>query len=195
MTASAHVCLVIDRSGSMQSTRTDAQGGIESFVAEFAGSDDVSIALWEFDNEITQAVKPVLASAWPGYTLTPRGATALLDAIGKSIKSTRKYVASNPAEKVVVVIVTDGGENASRKHTKESVSDLIDNAKADGWEFVFLASDLSAIRTGASVGFKPVSYSAAETSATYGSLTRSVSSYLIGETDTVEMTETTDSSV
>jgi hypothetical protein len=180
----------------MQMTREDAQGGIESFVAEFAGNDDVSIALWDFDDKITEAVKPVVASAWPGYTLTPRGATALLDAIGKAVSSTRKHVAKNPAEKVVMVIVTDGGENASREYTKESVSDLIDAAKADGWEFVFLASDLSAVRTGASVGFAPVSYSATETSSTYAGLTRSVSSYVLGETASVDTSViTTDTSV
>lgn len=182
----AHICLVVDRSGSMQSTRADAQGGIGSFVSEFAESDDVTIALVEFDDKIRTAVPAVLASAWPGYTLTPRGATALLDAIGSAISTTRKHVAKKPAEKVVMVIVTDGGENASRKYTKEQVTELIDGAKADGWEFVFLASDLSAVSTGSSVGLTSTMYAptSAGTSGVYASVTRSVSSYVSGETTT-----------
>ena len=182
----AHICLVVDRSGSMQSTREDAQGGIGSFVSEFAESDDVTITLIDFDNDIRTAVAPVLASAWPGYTLTPRGGTALLDAIGSAIATTREHVATNPAEKVVLVIVTDGGENASHKYTKDQVTELIDAAKADGWEFVFLASDLSAVSTGTSVGLTSTMYAptAAGTSAVYSSVTRSVSSYVGGHTST-----------
>jgi len=176
----AHITLVIDRSGSMQATREDAQGGLDSFVSEFVSDADITISLWEFDSVITEAVKPMTASAWPGYTLTPRGSTALLDAIGKAVKATKKYVKANPAEKVVVAVVTDGGENASVKYTKEQVTDLIAKAKDDGWEFVFLASDLSAIETGERVGMHTSYFAPAETSASHSALRTSVSSYVRG---------------
>ena len=182
----AHITLVIDRSGSMQATREDAQGGLDSFVGEFVGDADITIGLWEFDSIITEAVPPVTASAWPGYTLTPRGSTALLDAMGKAVKATRKYVKANPAEKVVVAIVTDGGENASMKYTKEQVTELIDKAKADGWEFVFLASDLTAIQDGERVGLHTSHYLPSETRIANSALRSSVSSYVRGGTASVE---------
>ena len=184
--ADAHITLVIDRSGSMQSTREDAQGGLDSFVSEFVGDSNITISLWEFDSEIEEAVAPVVASAWPGYTLTPRGSTALLDAMGKAIKATKKHIKEHPAEKVVVAVVTDGGENASRQFTKEQVTGLIDRAKTKGWEFVFLASDLSAIETGERVGMPTSYYAPAETSMTHSVLRSSVSSYVRGETGSVE---------
>jgi len=185
MTA-AHICLVIDRSGSMQSTKTDAQGGLDSFISEFAGRDDVTVALVEFDDTVQMAVEPVLAAAWPGYTLTPRGSTALLDAMGFALKRTKKHVKANPAEKVVVVVITDGGENSSKKFSLATVTELVDGAKADGWEFLFLASDLSAIRTGTASGMATRSYASSATADTYSTLTRSVSSYVAGATSSVE---------
>lgn len=176
----AHITLVIDRSGSMQATREDAQGGLDSFVSEFLGDADITISLWEFDTVINEAVKPVTASAWPGYTLTPRGSTALLDAIGAAVEATKKYIAANPAEKVVVAVVTDGGENASAKYHKEQVTDLIDKAKADGWEFVFLASDLSAIGDGERVGLHTSYFAPTETSHAHTALRVSTSAYVRG---------------
>ena len=93
----------------MQTTCADAQGGLDSFVAGVA-SDDVVIELIDFDHEITRAVPPVLASAWPGYTLTPRGSTALLDAIATGAAATREYLAAHAVKKSVLVIITDGNE-------------------------------------------------------------------------------------
>lgn len=185
--ADAHITLVIDRSGSMTTTLADAQGGLDSFIAGLPTAEDVTISLVEFDSEINLAVAPVLASAWPGYTITPRGSTALLDAIGYAVKQTRKHLKTNPAEKVVLVVITDGGENASTKFPKEKVTDLIDKAKADGWEIVFLASDLSAVQTGADVGFAPRRFAAATTSVTYEALARGTSSYLTGASAFVDM--------
>lgn len=181
-----HVCLVIDRSGSMITTLADAQGGLDSFVSTM-DLPGVTLALWEFDNVVGQAVPPVAAAAWPGYRLTPRGMTALLDAMGRAITETRAHLDVEPADRVVVVVVTDGGENASREYTAASVEAMVTKAKADGWEFIFLASDLSAARTATSVGIAPTRFTPTGTSSAYGAMTRSVSAYASGLTTSVAM--------
>jgi hypothetical protein len=173
----------------MQSTRVDAQGGLDSFIGEFAGLDDVTIELIDFDEKIRVAVPAVVASAWPGYTLTPRGSTALLDAMAKGVKTTREYVKNHTPERSVLVIITDGGENASRKHTLAEVTELIDGLKGDGTELVFLASDLSAINTAHSSGIAMASthsFAPTATRSAYSRLASSVASYTTGSTATVE---------
>lgn len=195
MSDTAYVCLVVDRSGSMQSTRQDAQGGLDSFVDAFKSNPDVVIELIEFDDRIDVAVPAVAASAWPGYTLTPRGSTALLDAVAHGVTRTGDYIDKHAPAKSVLCVITDGGENASREFSKEKVTELIDGIKARGTEMVFLASDLSAISTGASVGFSSTTTyrpSGASTRAAHSSLLTSVSAYFDGTLSSVVMPDSID---
>ncbi|MFM7605598.1 MAG: vWA domain-containing protein, partial [Prosthecobacter sp.] len=85
-------------------------------------------------------------------TYTPRGSTALLDAIGRTIQETDRRVeamadADKPA-KVIVAVFTDGFENASTHFTSTAISDLIRRYRDEkGWEFLFLAANQDAIAT------------------------------------------------
>ena len=81
---------------------------------------------------------------------TVRGSTALLDAIGKTIKKIRdvqKHTAEEYcAEKVLFVIITDGLENASREYSAKRVKMRIERQKKKhGWEFIFLGANMDAI--------------------------------------------------
>lgn len=183
----AQLTLIVDRSGSMISTRKDAEGGIKAFFDEQreVSDTDISVSIHQFDNEFETVVDNVpLRDYTSDYVLRPRGGTALRDAIGNGIMRTPMG-----ADKTVVVIVTDGWENASREWTDDMVKKLVEDRKEQGWEFVFLGADLSSIHMATGVGLKSTQYNATSqgTGSTYAVTRKSVSSYLAGETQTIVM--------
>lgn len=114
----------------------------------------------------------------------PRGATALLDALARAVKATRGAIETrrlhDTPQRVIVAVITDGQENASRNHTLRHLFDMIDHQRRKhGWEFLFLGANQDAIATAARLGIAPDSAmtfrsSAAGTRAMYGTLSRAV---------------------
>jgi uncharacterized protein YegL len=144
---------IIDRSGSMNGLEDDTIGGFNAMLKEqqaIEGEAFVTTALFDDQYELLhdkiniQAVKPLTRKDY-----TVRGSTALLDAIGKSIKRIRKEqrkAADNcRAEKVMFVIITDGHENASTVYTADKIKRRIERQKQKGWEFVFFGANMDAI--------------------------------------------------
>lgn len=184
----AHITLVVDRSGSMASTKEDAEGGIKTFFDEQRKlkNIDIFVSVYQFDNHFETVIDGAhLDTLTSDFKLEPRGGTALLDAFGKSITLT----AEHEADKYVVVVVTDGGENSSYEWGLNGVKKLIEEKKAEGWEFVFLSADLSSIRLGQNIGLHSTQYSTSRGGATrsYGVTGQSVSAYLAGTAISVEM--------
>jgi len=157
-----HLALVVDRSGSMSAIRNDAQGGINTLIAEqFAEEGKLTITLSEFDDEFTDVVR---MSGDPfSYTLSPRGATALLDAVGKEITRTSQELAALPEalrpSKVLFVVVTDGEENSSKEFTLKAVKKSIKTQKEDhAWSFQFIGAEEAAWQ-GQEMGMNAASFS------------------------------------
>jgi hypothetical protein len=161
MKDSTDITVILDRSGSMASVADDTIGGFNTFLAEQQRTPGEALfSLVQFDHEY----QPVyagkqLAEVVPltPETFVPRGNTALLDAIGRTLVSTGERLAAlaeaDRPSKVMVVIITDGHENASRDWTKERVLALISQQQSKySWEFVFLGANQDAIDTGASIG-------------------------------------------
>ena len=85
------------------------------------------------------------------------GGTALLDAIGRTIKKIRavqKQTAEDyRAEKVLFVIITDGEENSSRKYSPEQIKECIEHQQEKyGWEFVFFGANMDAVLEASKLG-------------------------------------------
>jgi len=155
------IIVVLDRSGSMATIRGDMEGGFNSFIAaQRALPGDCTVTLTQFDTdyEIVFAGKP-LADV-PPLTLEPRGATALLEAVSKTITATGLRLAGLPEdqrpERVLFVIITDGHENASPpEFTAESVLAMVKHqTERYSWEFVFIGANQDAIATAASLGIR-----------------------------------------
>ena len=140
-----HLTLVVDRSGSMESMRSDAQGGINTLLTEqFAEDGELTVTLVEFDSSIDTVVR--MTDAPVTYNLVPRGSTALLDAVGAEIVKTGENLASlaeeHRPEQVLFVVVTDGHENASVEYQLEAVRNLIAQQRDQyNWVFQFLGAD------------------------------------------------------
>ena len=83
-------------------------------------------------------------------TFVPRGSTALLDAIGKTIDDIGTRLSQTPESdrpgKVILAILTDGEENASTVYTPEKVAGMIRNQQEQyKWDVIFLAANQDAI--------------------------------------------------
>lgn len=153
------VC-ILDTSASMSNIIEEARGGFNKFLKDQKElPDEATITIIVFDNlyeliydniDIKKA-KELTSKEW-----SPRGMTALYDAIGKGIndvKATHKQMKKKDRpDKVLVCIVTDGDENSSREFTQEKVKELISSCEKDGWSFVFLAANQDAFEVGTSFG-------------------------------------------
>ncbi len=144
------ITMVIDRSGSMQSRRADAEGGVNAFVVDQAKKPGRAlVTIHQFDEHFETVQPPTLAGHSPHYTLIPRGWTALLDAVGKAIQMTGERLAKMSEKKrpglVVFVIVTDGHENHSKEYTWPKVREMISHQRNTyNWQFVFLGEGMEA---------------------------------------------------
>lgn len=143
-----HLALVVDRSGSMADIKDDAQGGINTLIAEqFAEEGQLTVTLSEFDDHFEDVVR---MSGKPfAYKLSPRGSTALLDAVGKEITRTAQELDALPKalrpSKVLFVVVTDGQENSSNEFTLKAVKASIETQRKDhGWTFQFIGAEEAA---------------------------------------------------
>jgi uncharacterized protein YegL len=192
-----HIVAIIDRSGSMYSIKEDAKGGFNKFLDEqkaLPGKAVFTLAQFDDKYDIVHDCVPLKdVGHLTDKTFVPRGMTALYDAIGKTIAHIKS---KNPfdgkkKQKVIVVITTDGQENASHEHTSDSVKVLISECRSNGWEFVFTACAENAMVAqnyvkcfAASTGIdatKCASSSRDGTQALYATMVKTVSDYRTGK--------------
>lgn len=151
----AEIACVIDRSGSMQRVRDDAIGGFNSFLHEQkqeSGQANLTLVLFNHEYEIVHSGRDLQqAPELTKDTYVPQGTTAMLDAVGRTIDDIGNRLASmNEDErphKVIVAILTDGLENASKDYTRDRIKKMIAHQQEHyGWEFFFLAANMDAVR-------------------------------------------------
>ena len=141
------VNFIQDRSGSMQSVWQETLSGFRKFVEDLRASaqkDGVQylFSLTTFDTLVeipvaSQSIDSVDVDILAKHG--PRGSTALYDAVGVTIQN----IAANQhdADKVIVVIVTDGHENSSREWDKDKLHSAIDSRLKEGnWSFTYLGT-------------------------------------------------------
>jgi len=106
-------------------------------------------------------------------TFQPRGMTALLDAIGSTIKNWTG--SANPT----VIILTDGFENASKTYSKAHIKDLIEQKTKEGWTFVYLGANQDAFTEAGNMGIAPqctMNFDTRRTPEAFGRLSETLSS-------------------
>jgi Mg-chelatase subunit ChlD len=133
---STHITLVVDRSGSMDRIDRDMESQIESFLREqrqMGGECHLTVVL--FNNTIEVLHDNIDIARVSHVAIRPHGGTALNDATVYGIKHTDR----SKAEKKIVVIVTDGEENASREYTALRVREEIE--KRSDWAFMFFGTE------------------------------------------------------
>jgi len=144
------IVIILDESGSMSAIRHDMIESINSLIREQRTIDrPCKFTLIRFNDIITRDIKNTSLKDVPllnPENYDPKGKTALYDAIGDTIDWYRYE------ENVLLVIVTDGQENASQVYKREEIRQLLDEKKSRGWNYVYLANDLSVSKQGLDIG-------------------------------------------
>ncbi len=153
------IAFVLDRSGSMGSVAESAVAGFNEFLRDqqvAPGQARFSLALFDDQYEVPAAAVPIaeMVPLVKGRTYVPRGSTALLDAIGRTVDDLGRRLSATPEperpSKVMVTILTDGYENASAKFTMRDIAARIRRQRDKyGWQFLFLGANQDAIATAA----------------------------------------------
>jgi hypothetical protein len=168
------IAVVLDESGSMTSCWDQTITGFNEFVqgqrnAENAG--DAKLTLNKFDApriETVFADRPLAeVPALDKTNYRPNGGTNLLDCIGYTIEQVNESLATLKKKQrpgVIVLIMTDGEENQSRKFNNEQIKAMVAAAEKADWSFVFLGANIDAFSVGANFGMNhlnSVNYSTA----------------------------------
>jgi Mg-chelatase subunit ChlD len=141
---------VLDCSGSMSPYVERTISGFNEFVQSSAKDSVLSLILFSdtvqviSENIKISDVEPLTASSYK-----PLGSTALLDGIGHAIELAEKFESKSWADDgtVIILIMTDGMENSSKKYTKTQINKLITKKKLLDWNFIFMGANQDAIRT------------------------------------------------
>lgn len=182
------VTFVLDSSGSMSAIKDDTIGGFNEFLEEQRdGEGTVEVTLFEFSDNVDtvyQGYPIVEAPELDEDTYTPSGQTALHDAIATAIESTSdRLEKTNPGKRpdsVIVVVLTDGKENASET-PQETVRELVETHQDErDWEFLFIGANQDAALTASQVGIDAdrsldMDHSGEGTKAAYESTSRRIS--------------------
>ena len=159
-----HFYVLLDRSGSMASMRSDVIGGFNHLIAEQqADGPDARITLVQFDSQDPQEVlidgrRVTHARPLSERTFVPRGGTPLLDATGQLIarattRQLERAATRRRPEAVTFVTITDGHENQSREYRRSDIARLVKAKEAEGWTFAFLGADLDAYGEAGGMGY------------------------------------------
>lgn len=196
------ITLVVDRSGSMEQVREDAEGGVNSFIAEQVNQPGEALfTLVQFDTEYEFLHKGVPIGEVPKYRLVPRGMTALLDAVGRAINETGERLSKmNEQDRpglVIFVVMTDGEENSSKEFSKPRIKEMIERQQSQyNWHFTFLGANQDAFAEAGGMGINAagvagfaMNKSRAAYKATGAKLSRMRKQLRDGETVSNEFTE------
>ena len=155
-----HSYVLLDRTGSMESRWSEALSSVNAYANGLASLDggprvnaEITLAVFDSQDGLKFDVirDDVDAAHWKKVTsaeVTPRGMTPLYDAIGRMVSLAEQ----DHPKKAVLVIMTDGEENASKELTRAGAKAALDRARAKGWEVVFLGAEFSNFNDAEGVG-------------------------------------------
>lgn len=152
--------VIIDESGSMQSIKKEAIDSVNETIQTIRSAqknDDEQeyfVSLVTFNDNVKTVCDCVRAdevSELTEKTYNPSCCTALYDAMGISLNELRKKVAES--DRVLVTVVTDGYENASREYSGKAIKALVDELKGKGWVFAYIGAnqDVEAVAANISI--------------------------------------------
>ena len=154
---------ILDRSGSMGGLETDTIGGFNGLIRKQKkeeGEAVVTTVLFNHTSEVIHDRLPI--GEVPEMTEKDyfvAGCTALLDAVGETVERVnliQKHLREEDRpSKTMMIITTDGFENASKRYTHHDVKALIESQKTRGWEFVFLGANIDAAEEAGRIGIAP----------------------------------------
>jgi len=180
MSKTTHIVCILDRSGSMSHQANEVIANFNTFLREqqeLEGKAKLTLVLFDDQYEVVyeelniKKVPPLTSG-----TYFTRGMTAMNDGIGRTLNMLQRK------KKAIVLIHTDGYENASKEYTYATVKTLVDKLKKK-WEFIFVGGDINAREMGSNLGIMRtanVSNSVFGTQNTYANFSNTTSAYREG---------------
>ncbi len=160
------VAFVLDESYSMMRVARDTVDGFNDYMATLKKDPSQTILHLMTFNSVNVGVPynfEDLSEVSDLDTLNyrPDGNTPLLDAVGSTIKETEKFLEISNLDdpQVLVTIMTDGWENASRAYTHENITQMISEKESLGWEFTYLGAAVSSWSEANRLGIKRKNFS------------------------------------
>jgi uncharacterized protein with von Willebrand factor type A (vWA) domain len=139
-----NVYILLDRSGSMATLWNEAIGSINGYIEKLKKTDNVHLAV--FDSVSHDVIRDCKAKDWDDVTaeeVQPRGGTPLYDSCGKIMTQAEE----DDAKKTVLVVMTDGYENASHEYTQAAIKARVKQFEDKKWEVLFLGANFDAVET------------------------------------------------
>lgn len=155
-----HVTFVLDSSGSMSKIADDTKGGFNTFLmGQQEEPGEATVSLYDFNDEITRKYRHISIEQAERLThenYTPGGQTALHDALATAILETDDQLgrlsSADTPENVIIVVLTDGKENASET-SQDRVRSLVQEYREEyDWEFLFIGANQDAALTAEQMG-------------------------------------------
>lgn len=190
------IAVILDRSGSMSTIAADTIGGFNTFIEEQKKiPGEAKISVYQFDTEFESLCRHVdLKEVVPlsSRTFVPRGSTALYDAMGRTINELGTYLSNKPEserpDKVVLLVMTDGEENASKEFNSEQIKQIVkDQTEKFNWQILFIGSNQDAVLSAGKVGISSLNamtfaHSQKGVQNAYQSLSSNIGGYRSGAT-------------
>lgn len=155
--------IIIDESGSMCSIKKDAVDNVNETIQTIRSAQRKNedqehfVTLVTFNNDVKtiyECVPVAEVKELNEETYCPDCCTALYDAMGFSINALRKNVAEN--DRVLVTVVTDGYENASREYSGKAIKSLVDELKSQNWVFAYIGANQDVEKVAATISITNV---------------------------------------
>lgn len=186
-----HVSLILDRSGSMSSNWNDTIEGVKTFIkSQKEDAEKCTFSLVFFNTEVKEPLlfvdmKSVTESSIDNLNLEPDGLTALIDAVCVTITNTGKKLAdlqeADRPGKVMIVIQTDGLENASTEYTPADIIRMIKEQREKySWDFLFMGATEESVLSSRDFGISDKStvvYSKSKSKNTFDVVSRKTRAY------------------
>ena len=150
--------IILDESGSMQSIKTAALNSVNESLQSIRHAQmkyeeqEHYVTFVTFNNDVKTLFECVSIDMINDLTprdYNPNCCTALYDAMGMSLGKLRRTAAKD--DKVLVTIVTDGYENASREYSAKAIKALVEELKSQGWVFAYMGANQDVEAVGASL--------------------------------------------
>lgn len=183
-----HITFVLDSSGSMSAIEDDTKGGFNAFLEDQRDEEgSATVTLYDFNTNVDLIYEEYPIEDAPKLdddNYTPGGNTALHDALYTAVTETAEQLsgreATNGPDNIIVVVLTDGKENASETHQERVREQVEYRRKEFDWEFLFIGANQDAALTAASMGMDEnrslnMSHSGEGTKAAYESTSERIS--------------------
>ena len=152
-----NVTFVLDQTGSMYEVQEETIKGFNKYLKELKKEQKGKLTAFtlvlfnSMNTEVRYAADKLgTVKKLTEETYRPNHATPLYDAIGKAIRA--QETAIGKKGKAIVVILTDGLENASTEWTQRSIRQLIEEKQGAGWAIVYLGANQDAWAAGGVIG-------------------------------------------